>query len=167
MSQVVDFATYQQLCDVIVEEGASLDEQRWDDWLSLYLDDAVVWMPTWDSEFELTKNPASELSFFYLKGKHALSDRMWRWTSGQAPAAMPLPRTSHLVGHIRVLRNDPGEAVLAARWHTQVYRKKQTWSYAGSYRHTLRLLDGKWRIAEKYIVLTNDQIDTSIDLYHV
>jgi len=58
-------------------------------------------------------------------------------------------------------------ALLHSRWHTQVYRARRTWSYAGSYRHTLLLGDGRWRIAHKYIVLTNDLVDTTLDLYHV
>ena len=51
--------------------------------------------------------------------------------------------------------------------HTQVYRNRRTWSYAGSYRHTLRLDAGRWRIAGKTIVVTNDLLDTTLDLYHV
>jgi 3-phenylpropionate/cinnamic acid dioxygenase small subunit len=66
-----------------------------------------------------------------------------------------------------VLACDNATAELAARWHTQVYRNRRTWSYAGSYRHTLRLESGGWRIARKTIVLTNDLLDTTLDLYHV
>ena len=79
----------------------------------------------------------------------------------------PLPRTSHLIGSLRVLACDADTAAVGSRWHTQVYRHRRTWSYAGSYRHTLRLDAGRWRIAGKTIVVTNDLLDTTLDLYHV
>lgn len=167
MSAVADFATWQALCDVLHEEAACLDEQRWDDWLALYTDDAVLWAPAWDAEHQLTRDPMREVSLFYVEGKPALSDRAWRWSRGDSPASQPLPRTSHLIGNVRAQELTPAQAVLAARWHTQVYRARRTWSYAGSYRHTLRLEAGHWRIAQKTIVLTNDLVDTTLDLYHV
>jgi 3-phenylpropionate/cinnamic acid dioxygenase small subunit len=167
MSGVTDFATWQVLTGVLIEEAACLDEQRWDDWLALFTEDAVLWAPAWDAEHRLTTDPQSEVSLFYVEGRPALSDRVWRWSRGDSPASVPLPRTSHLIGSLRVLSCDGRQAELTARWHTQVYRSRRTWSYAGGYRHTLRLEDGHWRIARKTIVLTNDLLDTTLDLYHV
>lgn len=167
MSDGLDFPTWLTFCDLLFEEGAALDEQRWDEWLALYTDDAVLWAPSWDSETELTADPTTEVSLFYVKGKDALADRMWRWTSGGSSASLPLPRTSHLVGNIRLLGLELPEARLSARWHTQVFRHERTWSYAGFSRYKLRAVDGEWRIADKYVVLTNDRIDTALDLYHV
>ena len=167
MSGAPDFATWQALSGLLFEEAACLDEQRWNDWLDLYTDDAVLWAPAWDSEHQLTRDPMNEVSLFYVEGKPALSDRAWRWSSGDSAASAPLPRTSHLVGSVRVTQFSADAAVLHSRWHTQVYRARRTWSYAGSYRHTLLLGDGRWRIAHKYIVLTNDLVDTTLDLYHV
>jgi len=165
--ETMDFATFQTLSDVLFDDVALLDEQRWEEWLDLYCDDAVIWLPAWDDEHELTADPGNEVSLFYVSGKAELSDRVWRWSQGDSPASVPLPRTSHLVGNIRVLEHQGDQATLSARWHNQVFRKGRTWSYAGSYRHRLRREQGRWRIAEKYIVLTNDLIDTALDLYHV
>lgn len=162
-----DFATFSTLSDLLFEEAACLDERRWDDWLALYADDAVFWLPSWNDEFELTADPHGEVSLFYVHGKDALTDRVWRWSSGGSPASLPLPRTSHLIGNIRVLRCDGNEAELTARWNCQLFRRQRSWNYAGSYRHQLRMIDGHWRIAHKYVVLTNDLIDTALDLYHV
>lgn len=167
MSDGVDFATWLTLSDLLFEEAASLDEQRWDEWLALYTDDAVLWAPSWDSETQLTADPTNEVSLFYVKGKDALADRMWRWSKGGSPASLPLPRTSHLIGNVRVLEWSSAQATVSARWHTQVYRRERTWSYAGLSRYKLRSVAGQWRIADKYIVLTNDLIDTALDLYHV
>lgn len=164
---MTDFAAFQALQNLLYEEAACLDEQRWDDWLALYTEDAVYWVPAWDGEHRLTTDPAGEVSLIYVEGRTALSDRVWRFASGDSPASQPLPRTSHLVGNLRVAELGAQQAVLHSRWHTQVFRQKRTWSYAGAYRHTLRREGGRWRIAEKYVVLVNDLIDTALDLYHL
>nr|ART37694.1 E54 [uncultured bacterium] len=167
MSAAPDFATWQALTDVVFDEAACLDEQRWDDWLDHYTEDAVLWAPAWDAEHRLTDDPHNAVSLFYIEGRQALSDRAWRWSRGDSPASQPLPRTSHLIGSLRVLACDDTTAEVGSRWHTQVYRARRTWSYAGSYRHALRLDAGRWRVAGKTIVVTNDLLDTTLDLYHV
>lgn len=53
MSAAPDFATWQALTDVVLGEAACLDEQRWDDWLDHYTEDAVLWAPAWDAEHRL------------------------------------------------------------------------------------------------------------------
>ena len=90
MSGDVDFPTWQALTGVLVEEAACLDEQRWDDWLALFTEDAVLWAPAWDAEHRLTTDPQSEVSLFYVEGRPALSDRVWRWSRGDSPASVPL-----------------------------------------------------------------------------
>ena len=167
MSDAPDLATWQALTGVLLEEAACLDEQRWDDWLALFTEDAVLWAPAWDAENRLTADPHREVSLFYVEGRPALSDRAWRWSRGDLPASQPLPETSHLIGSLRVLTCDDSTAELTARWHTQVYRNRRAWSYAGSYQHALRLEAGAWRIASKTITLGYDLLDTTLDLYHV
>ena len=166
-SRIPGFAEYQAVCSLLYEEGACLDEQRWDDWLNLYTEDAVFWTPAWDSEHTVTTDPQNEVSLLYIEGKEALSDRVWRWASGDSPASTPLPRTSHLMGNVRIARWNDTEAEVQSRWHTQVYRQHRTWSYAGSYRHTLRRNSNNLQIREKYVVLANDLVDTTLDLYHL
>jgi 3-phenylpropionate/cinnamic acid dioxygenase small subunit len=162
-----DEALRRRLAETIYDEANCLDRQDWQGWLDHYLDDAVLWAPAWQDEFRLTEDPTSEVSLFYLEGKAMLEDRVWRWSNDASAASQPLPRTSHLIGNIVFEAVDADEAVLGSRWQTQVFRRGRTWSYAGAYRHRLRRDDTGWKIAEKYIVVINDLIDTALDLYHV
>lgn len=163
----LDFASYQAICALLHEEAACIDERRWDDWLALFTEDAIVWLPSWNGEHDLTDDPTNDVSLFYIDGKAELSDRVWRFASGDSPASTPLPRTSHLVGNIEVRELSQGRARVHSRWHSQIYRFKSTWSYAGAYRHELVHEQGAWRIARKQVVLCNDLIDSALDIYHV
>jgi 3-phenylpropionate/cinnamic acid dioxygenase small subunit len=158
---------YQQLAAVLYKEADYLDRQDWQGWLDQYCDDAIFWAPAWQDESKLTTNPKEEVSLFYIEGKAMLEDRVWRWSGNESPASLPLPRTSHLIGNVSYDVVEPEQVVLRSRWHTQVFRRKRTWSYAGAYRHRLRRENGMWKIAEKYVVIVNDLIDTTLDLYHV
>jgi len=36
--------------DLIYREARLLDEKKWQDWLALYTEDALFWMPSWAGE---------------------------------------------------------------------------------------------------------------------
>jgi len=86
--------TLQAATALLHDEGLCLDERRWDDWLALYVEDAVYWVPAWKSENETTTDPARELSLIYYQGRGGLEDRIWRLKSGLSVAANPLRRTA-------------------------------------------------------------------------
>ena len=86
--------------ELLHREAAYLDEQRWDEWLALFAPDCEFWVPTWTGEGRLTTNPRTELSLMYFAGRGGLEDRVVRIRSGRSPAALPLPRTTHMVGNI-------------------------------------------------------------------
>ncbi|MBL4744588.1 MAG: aromatic-ring-hydroxylating dioxygenase subunit beta [Cycloclasticus sp.] len=163
----MDFDTWNSLCSVLYEEAASLDEQRWDDWLSLYTDDCVYWVQAWNGEHELANNPENEVSLMYMDNKTMLEDRMWRFTSGASPASTPLPRTNHLVGNISLVELSTDKAVLKSHWQVASYRFRELTQIAGRSCYTLRLENGQWKIAHRQTVIVNDQVQTTLDLYHI
>ena len=167
MAATTDFATWQALCNVLHEEGAALDEQRWDDWLALFTEDCVYWVQAWNGEHELAGNPERDVSLIYMDVRTMLEDRLWRFTSGTAPAAIPLPRTSHLVGNITLRRLEGDSAELSSHWQVSAYRFKELTQTAGRSDYTLRCEGEQWRIAHRRSVLINDQAHTTLDLYHL
>ncbi len=167
MAEQIDFLTWQALTDVLHEEASALDEQRWDDWLSLFTDDCIYWIPAWNGEHELAEDPERDVSLIYMDDKAMIEDRLWRFTSGTAPAAIPLPRTSHLVGTVTLESFSGNEATLRSHWQVSAYRFKELTETAGRSYYTLRLEQGQWRIARRRSVLINDQVQTTLDLYHL
>ena len=160
----------ERAAELLYLEAACLDQRRWRDWLALFTEDTVYWIPAWDGEHELTTDPDSEMSLIYYDGRAGLEDRVYRLESGLSGAAKPLPRTCHLVTNVRVEAIEPERVRVASSWLTQIYvqRKKRVDSFSGFYEHLLRREpDGRLRIERKKIVVINDLIPSVLDFWSV
>ena len=175
----------------VYAEALCLDEQRWQDWLALYADDAVYWIPSWKDDHVTTEDPATEVSFMHAAGRGRLEERVKRASGTKSVASMPLPRTLHCISNVIVSPvADTAEAAIAdptatgttagtasgpARWRvqsncvTQIYdlRNDGLKVMACRYDHLLTEVDGALRIARKKIVLINDNVPTVLDFYCV
>lgn len=153
---------------VLFEEARALDEQRFDDWLALYADDAVFWVPAWTDDGRLTADPETELSLIHCT-RAQLAERVGRVEGGRSLASTPLPRTAHVISN--VLADAAGEGRIAVRsvalTHAfNIKRRETTLAYA-LVEHDLVAGAAGWRIARKKIQLQNDYIATMMDFYTV
>lgn len=156
--------------ELVAREALYLDTRQWDAWLGLYEADAVFWVPAWRDETALTEDPQTELSFMYLQGRKLLEERVQRLGSGRSPAALPLPRTVHLVAGMVVDELDSGELLqVACAWSSHVYMHKENamLTYAGRYEHTLAWSEGAYRIRRKKIILANDFLIAKLDFFYI
>jgi 3-phenylpropionate/cinnamic acid dioxygenase small subunit len=159
-------------CNLVAREALLLDAQRWEDWLALYAEDAVFWLPAWTDEHRLSASPGRELSLIYCSSRAGLDDRVWRVRSGLSVASRPLPRTTHSVANsvARLAVDGAGDdVVVESSWTCHVFALKERASHVfhGRYEHRLRRDREQWRIAAKTIVLMNDTIPTMLDFYCV
>jgi 3-phenylpropionate/cinnamic acid dioxygenase small subunit len=154
--------------EFLFREAMLLDERRWDEWLDLYTEDAVFWVPAWKSEDEPTSSPDTELSLIYHEGRSNLADRVWRLQSGLSIASTPLHRTVHAISNV-LFAGPPTEtaAAIKSTWATHTFnpRRKTQHVFFGRCEHELRREGGQWRIARKKILLLNDSIPTVLDFY--
>ena len=154
--------------ELIELEGVLLDERRWADWLALYTEDCVYWMPAWKSDDELGADPETELSHIYYVDRAALEDRIIRVTSSLSPASNPLARTTHMLSGLRPRgAAAAGAASFHTNWTTHVFwpATHQSHTFFGHADYDLRWQEDAWRIARKVIVLKNDYIPAVIDFY--
>ena len=153
---------------LLYQEALYLDEQRWDEWLGLYLPTARYWVPAWKSEGETTSDPDREISLIYYESRAGLEDRIWRLKSGQSIASNPLRRTAHAVTNVLVGdQTAPGEVEVKATFSVGVFdpRGKTSHVFFGRYLYRLTFTEDGWRIGSKTIVLLNDQIPAVADVY--
>lgn len=153
--------TLERVARLLYDEAALLDEARYDDWLALYADDAVYWVPNEPG----ATDPTREVSIVY-DDRRRLEERVWRLTSGYAYAQMPASRTTRIVANVRLLEEEatgPDEVVVASALVVHELRRESRVTYSGQCRHTLRLVDDAPRIASKRI----DLIDAAIGLGNV
>jgi benzoate/toluate 1,2-dioxygenase beta subunit len=158
--------THGEAQEVIFREARLLDEQRFEEWLELFVEDALYWMPAWKDEFTLSNDPDRELSLVYYRGKDNLRDRVDRLRSGLSPVSKILPRVVHSVTNVMVDAAEGDEATVFSSFVTHAYapRTDKVSTHFGQYEHGLSKVNGEWRISRKVIRLANDLIPTVLDV---
>lgn len=156
--------------DLICREALYLDERRWEDWLALFDEDAVFWVPAWKDESEPTGDPDTEISLIYTASRRRLEERVERVVSGKSVASFVLPRTAHAISNVTVEPGaENGAMTVKSICTTNLFdpkRRLQHQSFA-RYEHQLVESGGTWRIARKRVLLLNDSLPTMLDYYTV
>jgi len=152
--------------DLLYREADYLDQREWAEWLALYTEDTVYWVPAWLDETRPTSDPDRQISQIYHDSRRGLEERVARVKSRKSVTAMPLPRTTHFISNV-VAAAAGAEVSARANWMVQVYDPRTTRQHAnfGRYEILLTERDGEWRIRQKKIVLNNDCVPTLIDFY--
>lgn len=155
--------------ELVAREAHYLDTQSWEQWIDLYTEDAVFWIPAWRDESTLTSEPGKELSFIYMKGRAFLHERVHRVKSGRSISSVPMPRTAHLVTSSLVEAEEDGGLLVKSIWSSQVYLHKENAmvTYAGRYEHSLAFFGDTLRIRQKKIILINDYLISKLDFFYV
>ena len=93
-------ASVRDECRLLLErEARLLDERRFDDWLALYVEHCVVWVPA----AEQAGDPRREVAI-YFDDRRRLEDRIFRLGTGKAWSQVPPSRTVRLVTNVEVFR---------------------------------------------------------------
>lgn len=150
----VDPVQLAQVSQFLFHEAALLDERRLEEWLDLFTDDAVYWIPQGPDP-----DPRHDVQLL-LDEKWRMRERVLRLSSGFAYSQDPPSRTVHVIGNVQVA---PGERsgelyVTSAQLIAEVRRGRQS-LYAGHVRHVLVPHDGDgWRIRRKEVRLANSDL---------
>lgn len=162
-----DRTIYEEVCHLLACEALFLDEQRWREWLDLYAEDAVYFVPAWKSENQLTSDPATELSLIHIASRAGLEERIFRIESCDSFASLPIDRTTHLTSNILVERGDADRLEVAATWMVHSVGARGQTTRGGRYRYRLRRVSGRLRIAYKQTVLIDEKLQGTVDVYHL
>ena len=140
--------------DFLYHETALLDERRFEEWLELFTDDAVYWIPQGDEE-----DPAHRVSIVY-DDRRRLHERVLRLSSGFAHSQDPPSKTCHLVGNVQVGEGTDGELEVASTLLVAEVRRTTQNVFAGRVTHTLVTApDGDgFRIRRKIVRLVNSDV---------
>ncbi|WP_280554021.1 benzoate 1,2-dioxygenase small subunit [Halomonas sp. 25-S5] len=159
--------SYHDIQAFLYREARLLDDRQWDDWLACYRQDAEFWMPAWDDDDQLTRDPQSEISLIYYPNREGLEDRVYRIKTERSGASTPEPRTTHQITNLEVLKEEGDTVEVRFNWHTLSHRYKTTDSYFGSAFYTLDVSGETPLITRKVVQLNNDYIHQVIDVYYV
>ena len=138
--------------EFLYHEAALLDERRFEDWLALYSDDAIYWVPLGDEP-----DSSRQVSIAY-DDRRRLHERVLRLSSGFAYSQDPPSRTCHLVGNVRVLSNGGGEVEVASNLVVAEVRRSVQNVYAGGVEHVLVAAGESFMIRRKVVRLVNSDV---------
>ncbi len=134
-------------------EARLADENRYGDWLALWTDDAIYWVPANEDDYDHRQH----ISIIYDDRKR-LQDRVERLMSGEAWSQVPKSRMRRIISNIEVESPTTGEEVVVRSNFVlgELRRGRQTTYYAAQI-HRLRPSPlGGLRMAYKKIMLINN-----------
>ena len=155
--------TDQELIGFVVREARLIDQQRFDEWLDMYADDAFYWMPL---EWNQT-DPRLTCSLMY-EDKLLLSIRVERLKGARTFSQKPKSRCHHVLQTPQVDSRDAAtnSYVTWTPIHYVETRLDEQALYAAWVTHHLSVENGKLRIKLKRVDILNcDAMLPSIQLF--
>jgi 3-phenylpropionate/cinnamic acid dioxygenase small subunit len=138
----------------LYHEARLLDQQRYEDWLALYTEDATYWVP-----LEQGQNDALETSSIIRDDRTLLELRVRQARHPRAFARQPLARTVHQVGNVMVGAEENSEVDVASTLQVVEYRAERQRLWGATVLHRLRRAQGGWMIASKRVDLVNSEAE--------
>ena len=141
-----------ELEQFLYHEARLLDEQRWEEWNALYLEDAEYWVPAAPDQ----EDPHNHVSLIYETGL-LRAVRIKRYKHPNAFSLQPMPRSVHLVTNVILDSFDESasEYSVSSRFIMLQYRREKQDVFAGACHHRLRIEEDGFRIAAKRVDLLN------------
>lgn len=150
MTEVGD-ALEREVTRFLVREARFMDEHRYDDWLALWADDGLYWVPCNADDID----PMREVSIIY-DDYERIVQRVDRLKSGTVLAQDPLPRMRRVVSNVEIELRASGGLEVASNFvlvHAR-FGEQQLW--AGRSLHALRRRGGELCIVRKKVLLVNN-----------
>ena len=144
--------TKDDLIDFVYDEVRMLDEGRYDDWLNLWTDDGIYWMPLdWKQ-----KDEVNETSLMY-EDQFMLRLRVERLTGARTFSQKPKSRCHHVIQrpYVDKIDNDAGAFLVTTQMHYVETRLDDQFLLALTAQHELVLKDDALKIARKRVDILN------------
>jgi 3-phenylpropionate/cinnamic acid dioxygenase small subunit len=138
----------------LYRQADALDEKRWGDFIGMFTDDGMYWMPpaphytTWEG-----------MPSIFIEDRDLMTVRMKRVQHPHAWSQHPDWGTNHVVSNVIIERVEPktGEVHVRSRFHMMELRRDELRHFAGTYRHRLKLTKDGFRIKLQRVDMVNSQ----------
>ncbi len=150
--EISDPTTRDQCRSLLEREARLLEEDRHEDWLSLFADECLYWVPATPGGGD----PSREVAVAF-DDRRRLQDRIFRLRTGHAWSQVPASRTSRIVSNVTVYRADvPGFVMVRSNFLITELQADMQQTWAGWFAHRLELLSrGTAAIHVKQVNLIN------------
>lgn len=154
VSGMVDMLLRQEVETLLFRQAALLDAKRWQEWIDLFDEEGVYWMPVEPSQTDWLSEPS-----IFAEDKLMMEIRKGRLSHPNAWSQAPMWGTNHLLGNLVIESVDTAANALEvySRFQMMELRRDQVRHFGGTYRHRLvRTTDGL-RIRLQRVDLMNGQ----------
>jgi len=141
----------------LYREARLVDEHRYDEWLSLWADDGIYWIPCRHED----DDPARQVSIVY-DNRAKLGDRIARFKSGAVLAQVPKTRLRRVISNIEVTHGGGNELAVESNFILVEARDGMQHVWCGRSIHALRETGGDFRIARKKVLLVNSDLEIPV-----
>ena len=151
---MVSDADLRAVTEFLYLEARLADEARYAEWLELWTEDAVYWVP---ATTDPAADPARHLSHIY-DNRARLETRVKLLQTGHRYSQEPPSSMRRLISNVEVAAGEGGEWIagsnfLLAELAVQAGRELHWW--AGRATHRVRRVNGALRMSGKKVVLVN------------
>ena len=137
----------------LYREARLMDEHAYDEWLALWADDALYWVPCNEDDID----PERHVSIVY-EDKARLEDRIARLKSGAAYAQDPKSRLSRVVSNVEIEDENDTETTVRSTFNVTALRRGRMDIFAGRAIHKLRPEGDSFKMAYKRVLLINNDV---------
>ncbi|MDB5934521.1 MAG: aromatic-ring-hydroxylating dioxygenase, beta subunit [Massilia sp.] len=158
----VSLETQHRLQQFLYLEARLLDERRLADWLALWTDDGMYWIPQAHGQ----QSPYDHISLAW-EDKMLREVRMKRLSNARNWSQQPVTRTSRLVGNVSAAGFDgSGKLVVHSVFQMTEWRMDAPRQMAGRITHKLAPDGCSWKIHMKRVDLVNcDAVHDSLQVF--
>ena len=143
---------HQDIINFIYEEVRLIDERKFDDWLALFSDDCIYWMPLEHGQTE--EHLATSLMY---EDKLLLTVRVERLHGERTFSQRPKSRCHHLLQCPEVLSIKDDTIKTKTSFHYTETRLDEQFFLVGWVEHVLRKTDTGFQIVRKQVNLINPE----------
>jgi benzoate/toluate 1,2-dioxygenase subunit beta len=147
-------AEHRAVVEFIYREARLADEARYAEWLALWTDDGVYWVP---ATTDPGADPDKHISHIY-DNRGRIETRIKMLQTGYRYSQEPASLMRRLVSNIEATSADNGELVVESNFalaELAIQAKRELHWWVGRTTHRLRRVDGELKMCRKKVVLVN------------
>ena len=151
---MVSDTDYRAVVEFLYREARLADEARYAEWLALWTDDGVYWVP---ASTDPSADPDKHLSHIY-DNRGRLETRIKLLQTGHRFSQEPASPMRRLISNIEVAPAENGELVAGSNFalaELAIQARREMHWWVGCATHRLRRVAGELRMSRKTVVLVN------------
>jgi len=151
-TDLADLVRYHGIAQFLYREARLQDEHRFQEWESLWTDDAVYWIPANGEDTD----PERQMSIVY-DNRSRIGLRIRQFLTGKRYSQLPASRLRRVIGNIEVLGDEEGGTRVAANMLLYESHRRGQIMWAARNEYLLRQVNDQWRLAFKKVALVNNE----------